>query len=248
MDHKKDLLFGLTPPQDLVTKTANDFYHTSFSENFLQQFRPVALQKEVWDALGDVMKRERALGRALWPVSGYRSWEHQQHIWNHKASGARALSRLSHNQDIPFCKLTPQERVQTLWRWSAFPGTSRHHWGTDFDIIDLEALHKNPDYVLQLSLEEYAEGGLFAGLLHNDPFAGSDWHRPYSFEKPLVGIAKEPWHISYAPIARTLESLWNFETFNELLQVSEKTLLAETLLHAPREYWQHYLANTLLLL
>jgi len=36
--------------------------------------------------------------------------------------------------------LRASEKIASILRWSALPGTSRHHWGTDLDIIDAKAL------------------------------------------------------------------------------------------------------------
>ena len=35
--------------------------------------------------------------------------------------------------------LPPRERVDAILHWSALPGASRHHWGTDLDLIDRRA-------------------------------------------------------------------------------------------------------------
>ena len=36
--------------------------------------------------------------------------------------------------------LAPQERIEAILLWSALPGASRHHWGTDLDLIDRRAV------------------------------------------------------------------------------------------------------------
>ena len=38
-------------------------------------------------------------------------------------------------------------------RWSAIPGSSRHHWGTDLDVYDAAAV--TPDYQVQLTPQEW---------------------------------------------------------------------------------------------
>ena len=46
--------------------------------------------------------------------------------------------------------------------FSALPGASRHHWGTDIDVYDANAV--SSDYVVQLSLKEVGSGGVFDSL------------------------------------------------------------------------------------
>ena len=57
-------------------------------------------------------------------VSGYRSFNRQKIIWNRK---------FLNNQKQG---LNPLENINKIIQYSTIPGTSRHHWGTDIDIID----------------------------------------------------------------------------------------------------------------
>ena len=79
----------------------------------------------------------------------------------------------------------------TILRYSALPGTSRHHWGTDLDIWDAAAVE--PGYALRLSPAEYVAGGVFSAM--------TQWmfYKPYAIDSG--GIAPEAWHISYRPVA-----------------------------------------------
>jgi hypothetical protein len=94
------------------------------------------------------------------------------------------------------------ERLHAILRFSAIPGTSRHHWGTDLDVYDTAAVA--PDYQLQLSLQEVEPGGVFDPL-HcwlDDKMAVGESHgcyRPYAIDRG--GVAAERWHLSYAPLA-----------------------------------------------
>ena len=83
--------------------------------------------------------------------------------------------------------------------WSALPGASRHHWGTDVDLIDARAVA--PDYRVQLLPEEYAGDGPFGRLgewLQTNA-ARFGFFRPY--RGVLSGVRPEPWHYSFAPLA-----------------------------------------------
>lgn len=79
------------------------------------------------------------------------------------------------------------------------PGASRHHWGTEIDVCDYQALPKN--YQLQLIPQEYDEGGYLAAfsVWLDDNIADCGFYRPYDQDRG--GVSREPWHLSYAPIA-----------------------------------------------
>ena len=98
------------------------------------------------------------------------------------------------------------ERVDAILAWSAIPGGSRHHWGSDVDVIDAAAM---PDgYQVQLQPAEYAPDGVFARLAAwlDRHMGGFGFFRPYGSDRGGAGI--EPWHLSYAPVASpAIESL-----------------------------------------
>ena len=87
-----------------------------------------------------------------------------------------------------------------ILHWSALPGTSRHHWGTDLDVFDPDALGTEK---LQLEPWEYAEHGPFAKLNQwlDDHAARFGFYRCYA-DSATSGVAIEPWHFSYAPLSQ----------------------------------------------
>jgi len=138
-------------------------------------------------------------GLQLEPASSFRDFERQRLIWNAKYRGERPLlDRMGRALDA--ASLTPAERVDAILAWSALPGASRHHWGTDLDVYDRAAL---PDGARpELVPAEYAPGGPSARLdmwlaAHAHEFG---FYRPYMSDRGGVGF--EPWHISYAPVAQ----------------------------------------------
>ena len=46
----------------------------------------------------------------------------------------------ANNQPLDALQLGETERLHAILHWSALPGTSRHHWGTDLDIYDPDCL------------------------------------------------------------------------------------------------------------
>jgi LAS superfamily LD-carboxypeptidase LdcB len=167
----------------------------------------VGLLPECWAAFNALRARARQAGFDLQVASGFRSFERQLAIWNAKASGKRPVHDDAGRQ-VKLETLAEAERVHAILRYSALPGTSRHHWGTDLDIFDAAAVPAG--YRLQLTPEEVAEDGLF-GPLHawlDERIAAGEaqgFYRPY--DRDRGGVAVERWHLSYAPGAIDCESL-----------------------------------------
>ena len=72
-------------------------------------------------------------------ASSWRSFERQLAIWNGKWRGAPCWIRTT-SPSMRSGQLGDMERLHAILRWSALPGTSRHHWGTDLDIYDPDCL------------------------------------------------------------------------------------------------------------
>jgi LAS superfamily LD-carboxypeptidase LdcB len=138
-------------------------------------------------------------------VSSFRDFDRQVGIWNAKFRGERTMLDRSGCAMDGHC-LDPVARVEAILWWSALPGASRHHWGTDLDVIDRATVA--PAQRVHLVPAEFAAGGPFERL--------DDWLRrhmaTYGFFRPyehdLGGVSPEAWHLSFAPIAQpALESL-----------------------------------------
>ena len=150
-------------------------------------------------AFNDMQVAAAYEGFNLQAASSWRSFERQLAIWNGKWRGERPLLDAD-NQPLDALQLDDMERLHAILRWSALPGTSRHHWGTDLDIYDPDCLPVGT----RLALEpwEYEAGGWFADLGEwlGDHMTDFGFFLPYA--KPLdaaQGVAYEPWHISFAP-------------------------------------------------
>jgi LAS superfamily LD-carboxypeptidase LdcB len=137
-------------------------------------------------------------GIDLQPLSSYRDFDRQLTIWNEKCRGQRPLLG-AHGQPLDVQQLDEAQLIEAILLWSALPGTSRHHWGTDLDVVDAAAMPAG--YVPQLVPEEFAVGGVFQRLDQwlGDRSAQFGFYRPYSVYRG--GVQPEPWHISYAPLA-----------------------------------------------
>jgi hypothetical protein len=139
----------------------------------------VRVHRDAVEPFRRLRQEARTAGFDLRILSGFRSFEEQLSIWNRKAAGQRAVLD-SDAVPLDITRLSEQELVFAILRWSALPGASRHHWGTDLDVYDLAA---RPDgYEIELIPEEVNAGGMF-GPLHRG------------------GVAPERWHLSYEPVA-----------------------------------------------
>ena len=143
-------------------------------------------------------------GFDLHAVSSFRDFDRQCDIWNAKYRGERPLLDRG-GQPLVFAQLDPLLRVDTILAWSALPGASRHHWGTDLDVIDLITLRaereRHPGFHAQLTPDEFTADALFGPLSFwlQQNLARHGFFRPYG--EDLGGVMPEPWHISFAPVS-----------------------------------------------
>jgi len=192
-----------SPPPDAALLTGRSRAHvTELPDLGCTLHRQVV---EPFRALRAAAARE---GIDLRVASSFRDFERQRLIWNDKFSGRRPLLDRA-GRVLETSSLDAVSRVEAILVWSALPGASRHHWGTDLDIYDARAL---PDTAqLRLVPEEYAPGGPFEKLDRwlDTHLAAHGFFRPYRATPACAapqtaaadGVAPEPWHISFAALA-----------------------------------------------
>jgi LAS superfamily LD-carboxypeptidase LdcB len=131
-------------------------------------------------------------------ASSFRDIDAQLRIWNMKYRGERPLYDREGNVR-EHAALDEEQLVDGILCWSALPGASRHHWGTDIDVIDRAALP--PEYRYQLVPEEFSTGGVFYALHTwlDANIARFGFFRPYAGYRG--GVYPEPWHLSYGEVA-----------------------------------------------
>ena len=153
------------------------------------------------EAFSALQADARQAGFELAIASAFRSFDRQLTIWNAKADGSRQVHD-DRGRAVDMSALSPEGKLQAILRYSAMPGSSRHHWGSDLDVYDAGAVAD--DYRVQLSPVEVEEGGVFDPLhcwLDQRMAAGEShgFYRPYAVDRG--GVAPERWHLSYAPLA-----------------------------------------------
>ena len=174
-------------------------------------------------------------------VSAYRDFRRQLAIWNDKVVGNRAVFD-AQGLPVDVSVLDHWQLAQAILRWSALPGASRHHWGTDIDIYDKAAV---PDgYDVQLTEAEVSGNGPFVAMhdwldikIENNDSMG--FFRPYRDDRG--GIGPERWHLSYAPLAAEYQRALSPDYLFEILD-SQPILLKDVLLDHMDEIYHRYVA------
>ena len=128
-------------------------------------------------------------------ASSYRSYARQLLIWNEKFTGLRPVLDAD-SRPLDVTTLNDEARIHAILRWSALPGTSRHHWGTDMDIYAPSLLPSGQ--TLQLEPWEYSPSGYFADLTRwlDSHMQEHGFYRPFAHDQG--GVAIEPWHLSHS--------------------------------------------------
>lgn len=156
-------------------------------------------------------------GFNLQPASSFRDFQRQQLIWNSKFNGERKVHDDLGNP-LNLTALSEWEKIQAILRWSALPGGSRHHWGTEIDLFDPNLLP--PEQTLQLEPWEYEKGGYFYELSEwlQQNLAHFDFVLPFTHLPETKEIGYEPWHISYLPAADLAKQQFSVEILLESWQ------------------------------
>jgi LAS superfamily LD-carboxypeptidase LdcB len=128
-------------------------------------------------------------------VSSYRDYAHQNRIWERKYVRFRESG------------LSPMPAIQKIIEYSTIPGTSRHHWGTDLDLID-----GTPNVKGDVLVPSKFHGtGPFCKLKDwMDTHANSfGFQLVYTDDIDRNGFKYEPWHYSYTPLSKSYLKAYN---------------------------------------
>ncbi|WP_413693471.1 M15 family metallopeptidase [Psychromonas sp. KJ10-2] len=210
---------------------------TGQAQTHLVEFAPNRLlHKQVIADFTALQSSAKSAGFTLHVASAFRSFERQLKIWNNKYSGVTAiLDKLEKPIDIN--KVSEREKLYHLLHWSALPSASRHHWGTDIDVYDPSLLPQGQS--LQLQKSEYLNGGYFSELTAwlGENIQAFGFYRPY--QKDQGGVAEEPWHLSYFPIAENCLVQLDLDLIRDTIQSHEvfgKDLIQQELAHIYQQY------------
>ena len=191
--------------------------------------------------LKDLAQKE--IGANIEVISSYRNFENQVRIWNLKASGERDLFDIEENK-LDFKSLNNSELLKAILLWSAIPGGSRHHWGTDIDIFDASKIQMKD---VKLLHSECTPDGV-CGDLHQwidqkiKDNKSYGFFRPYETSRNNTGVGQEKWHLSYSPISSDYLKAYSYEMFCKSIMEST-ILLKEEILSNSKLIYENYILN-----
>jgi len=201
-------LMRISDVSDQVSETEED---TNNTQHFLQA--------HVASAFLAMQKAALNVDIDLQICSSFRSFDRQLSIWNRKWQGELpVLNRCS--VELEPRNLQDEELIHAIMLWSALPGASRHHWGTDFDVYDKRTVTHRCNH-FRLVPEEYEGNGPCADLNkwldeHASEFG---FYRPYATYNG--GVAAEPWHFSYRDTARNIEQSFKVDALYQQLMAAD---------------------------
>lgn len=168
----------------------------------------IQLGKETHDAFLAMKKTAYSDGIDLKPVSGYRDFYRQEAIWEGKY--------IRYTEDDG---MAPLDAIDKIIEYSTIPGTSRHHWGTDIDIVD--GYRKVEGDVLVP--EKFGEGGPFEDFKKwmDENSKKFGFYLVYTDDYKRKGFKYEPWHYSYAPLSIPMLTSFRKKNIPQLLQQEE---------------------------
>ena len=167
----------------------------------------ILLEKETYSAFIQMKDAAEKDGIIIKLVSGFRDFYRQQMIWNNK-----------YRKFTNEFSLDGPTAIKEIIRFSTIPGTSRHHWGTEIDIID-KNFENERDLLIS---KKYEEGGIFNSLKKwmdkNSKRFG--FYIVYDDDSNRPGFEYEPWHYTYKPISDLYQ--------REFLKLNLKSIISKT--------------------
>jgi LAS superfamily LD-carboxypeptidase LdcB len=154
-------------------------YFTVVPENYSVSGYTMYLRTETLNAFLNMAQAAEKDGVELKIASATRNFDYQKNLWNNKWNALPST-------------MDGLIKFKTVLEYSAAPGTSRHHWGTEIDINNA-----NPQY---FNTEEGKE--VYDWLSKNASLYG--FCQPYiakGTDRP-TGYNEEKWHWSYIPLSK----------------------------------------------
>ena len=192
--------------------TGRDLSH--ISEAHGKQMQPAVAR-----AFAAMQQAAQQQGLEIAVASGFRSFERQLTIWNRKFQGDSILYN-AHGDELVFSDLSIGEKIEAMLTWSALPGASRHHWGTELDVFDPREFEQSGKQ-LQLVAGEYAEGGPCYALHQWLQRHAAQYGFFFPYARFQGGVAAEPWHLSYRELAEPAQAAVTEELLATTIQENE---------------------------
>lgn len=187
-----------------------------------------SMQEEVYEAYERMRQAAAKEGIDIKVVSAHRSYHRQREIWNAKY------------KTLTLQGLPAKDAIQEIITYSTLPGTSRHHWGTDIDIID----NANPQSGDVLLAEKFYGDGPSSALRSwmNRNAADYGFLEVYTDDPNRKGFAHEPWHYTYHSLSKAYLEVLTNQVISEIAK--DKQLLGRKFLDA--DFFKSYTTEHLL--
>ncbi|SDG62490.1 M15 family metallopeptidase [Psychroflexus sediminis] len=186
----------------------------------------ILLEEDTFKAFSLMKSSALEDGITLKIVSGYRSFEQQKEIWEWK------FKQLTKTK-------APIQAISEIMTYSSIPGTSRHHWGTDIDLIDDSVIVPEGDLLLE---KHYHGNAPFSKMKSWMEKNSSDFgfRLVYTRDDTRTGFNYEPWHYSYAPKAKLYLDLQSSEKYRKAwrnLEFKGKSYMTDSFMDS---YFKNY--------
>lgn len=186
------------------------------------------LQKRAHQAFLEMNYEAKRNDMNIRVVSSYRSFNHQNLIWTRKYKRYRSRN------------LTSQQAVLYNIRYTAIPGSSRHHWGTEIDVVDGSI--KTSKY--PLNTKNFHGYGIYKSFRE---WMDSNAHKygfyqVYTNDHNRGGFKYEPWHYSFAELAKPMLRDYSQRDIQAMLQ--KQNLLGKK--HFTNSFLDKYTDNNIL--
>ncbi len=179
------------------------------------------LRKQAATSFGQLQTAARKAGIELQSVSSYRSFDRQASIWTNKYQ--RYIGQ----------GLKPMAAIEKIIEYSTIPGTSRHHWGTDLDLIDRQPPTPSDPLLARYfhGTERYAKMKKWL-VAHAHEYG---FYEVYTNEPGRKGFKYEPWHYSYLPLSAKM--------LDAFLKIDLKEILQELKLPGSTHFTEAFIAR-----
>ena len=191
----KYLLGQVIPAKDSnFVKIEKEFTH---KEN-------IYLEKRTYAAFIQMYDSAKADGIDLKIISAFRSFKYQKWLWERKWTGRKTVNGKNLSVEYP----NPQKRAKEILKYSAMPGTSRHHWGTDIDLNSVSDKYFKTKKGM----------AVYEWLKNNASKFGFCQTYSTKGESRKTGYEEEKWHWSYVQVARKYLDYYKKQiTYNHLI-------------------------------
>jgi len=178
--------------------------HNSFVKiDSVYCYKEMYMLSEAYDAFVSMANAAARDSIDLKIVSATRDFENQKTLWENKWTGKTKVD----GKKLNLVLRDVIRRAIKILEYTAPPGFTRHHWGTDIDLNSVEPEYFETDEGIKV-FQWLSTHAIEFGFCQTYP--AKDENRPHGFNE-------EKWHWSYFPISKTF---WE----NQISQFSSRNI------------------------